>query len=212
MEGNVNRVNSKQILKKVIYCFVLNLLVLFLFLVFYSLSYEMPDNLAYAQFIAEGDYTFDYMGYLICAFIGIIQKIIYPINAFIVFHLLFSYISFVIITFVFVDKFKNFIGTLFSVLLLSFYAVSHYGNVSFTRDPALFCCAGFLLILHYSSKHCVTPLIIGVLMIVIGSMYRFLVFEVCVLITAVYIFADSVSSFLSVKKQSVVLKRFSPFF
>ena len=100
-----------------------NLLIIFGFLLFYSFKIEISDNITYAQFIAEGDYTFDYMDYFICMIIGLVQKFIYPISAFVIFHYLFSFCSFCAITVVFVDKFHYSIGTLFSMIVLSFYSI-----------------------------------------------------------------------------------------
>ena len=171
---------------------IVNALVMFAYLLLYSFKIEIEDNIGYAQFIAEGDYTFDYMDFFICAGIGLLQKIIYPVNAFVVFHFVLSYCSFCAITLVFIDKFKYIIGTMMSIIILSFFAISHYGNLSFTRDSGLFCVAGFLLVLHfYKKKKFLIFTIAGGLLVFAGSQYRFMVFLVSAFVLAVYILIDS---------------------
>ena len=179
-------------LKIFLYSVILNALVMLGYLLICSFKIEIEDNLGYAQFIAEGDYTFGFMDFFVCAGIGLLQKIIYPINAFVVVHFALSFFSFCAITIVFVDKFKYIIGTMMSLIILSFYAISHYGNLSFTRDAALFCVAGFLFILHFhKKKKFLIFTIAGGLLVFAGSQYRFMVFLVSAFMLAIYVLIDS---------------------
>ena len=86
---------KKNFFKIVLYSVGMNAVLVLVYLLFYTFKVEMPDNLAYAQFIAEGDYTFDYMDFFISAGIGLLQKLIYPINAFVIAHFAFSFFLFV---------------------------------------------------------------------------------------------------------------------
>ena len=95
---------KKNFFKIVLYSVGMNAVLVLVYLLFYTFKVEMPDNLAYAQFIAEGDYTFDYMDFFISAGIGLLQKLIYPINAFVIAHFAFSFFSFCVILIVFIDK------------------------------------------------------------------------------------------------------------
>lgn len=195
--------------KIIVYSAFINILLLAAYLAFCSFYIEIPDNIAYSQFIAEGDYTFDYMDFFVCAFIGLIQKITYPLNAFVAVHFCFSYISFFVITFVFVHKFKYFYGTLLTIMIMSFYAVSHYGNLSFTRDAGLFCAAGFLLIVHFSEKKkCMVLLTVGGLLVLIGAQYRFQVFLVSSCIVAVFMFAESIALMTGETRKEKILSAF----
>ena len=67
---------KKNFFKIVLYSVGINAVLVLVYLLFYTFKVEMPDNLAYAQFIAEGDYTFDYMDFFISAGIGLLQKLI----------------------------------------------------------------------------------------------------------------------------------------
>lgn len=185
-----------------------NLLIIFGFLLFYSFKIEISDNITYAQFIAEGDYTFDYMDYFICMIIGLVQKFIYPINAFVIFHYLFSFCSFCAITVVFVDKFHYSIGTLISMIVLSFYSISHYGNLSFTRDAGLFCVAGFLLIVHFHNrKKYVFIATIGGLLVFVGSQYRFLIFLASVLLLTTFVLTDSILMMIENDRNATMIEK-----
>lgn len=185
---------KKNFFKIVLYSVGINAVLVLVYLLFYTFKVEMPDNLAYAQFIAEGDYTFDYMDFFISAGIGLLQKLIYPINAFVIAHFAFSFFSFCVILIVFIDKLNYSIGTIVSLVIISFFAISHYGNLSFTRDAALFCIAGFLLIQHfYNKSHYLAASIIGVLLVFVGSQYRFLVFIVCAFMFAIFVIMDSLA-------------------
>lgn len=210
----MKKIGEQKAYKGIAYSVILNLLFFIPFLSLYTLHYEMPDNLTYAQFIAEGSYTFDYMGFFVCAFYGLIQKIIYPLNAFVFMHLFFCLASFVSITFVFLRKFNWIFATLATLLINAFYAVSHYGNISFTRDPALFCVAGFLLIIHFvDKKRWILPVALGAFLIILGSMYRFLVFEVSVLFAVAFVLGKSLNEFFATdKKERNIKKLFSVIF
>lgn len=201
--------DKRGMCKIVAFSAIINLIVFLLFMCFYTLHYEMPDNLGYSQYIAEGDYTFGQMGYFICAFFGLIQKIIYPFNAFVFMHLFFSFVAFVSVTVVFMCKFNKVFAVLATLLFNAFYAVSHYGNISFTRDPALFCVAGFLLVVHFvNKKEWKIPIAIGTLLVLVGSMYRFRVFEVSVLLVAILVFGQSLTQYFSIEKASRNIKKF----
>lgn len=64
----------------------------------------MTDTLNYSTYIAEGDYLLKFTNYFLCLFCGLIQKFIYPLNAYAVVDLLLYFILFVVISHVLIEK------------------------------------------------------------------------------------------------------------
>lgn len=186
---------------------LINLLIMTLFLIFTQMNYEIADNQTYSLFIADGDYHIIYTNYFLCLFCGLIQKIIFPLNAFVLVHLLFCFCAFVTITRVFLDKFNFIIAMGITLFINGFFAVNHYETVSFTRAPALLCAAGFLCIIHYvNKKKWKTGVVIGSILLLIGSTYRFQIFEVAVAVAVCFVIAKSISEYFAIDKNSKKIK------
>lgn len=186
---------------KITFSILLNLLIMACFLTLTQVNYEIADNQTFSLFIAEGDYQIIFTNYFLCAFCGIIQNIIYPINAFVVVHLFFCLCAFIAITRVFVDKFNPLIATLFTLFINGFFAINHYSTISFTRAPALLCVAGFLCMIHFVYKQrWKAGVIVGGLFVLIGSTYRFKIFEVALVFAVVFVFAKSLSDYFAKEK------------
>ena len=181
---------------KITYAVIINAVIMSLFLLLTNMNYEIADNQTYSLYIADGDYIIFYTNYFLCALCGLLQKLIYPINAYVIMQLVLCFTSFVAISRVFLDRFNLFISTGIILFLNGFFAVNHYETVSFTRNPALLCAAGFLLMIHYSRRDkWLSGTIFGGVLVLFGAMYRFYIFEVALVVAVVYVFALSLTEY-----------------
>jgi hypothetical protein len=179
------------------------------FILVFSLNYEMADDSTYSGFIANECYNFNYMNYYLCAFIGFIQNIIYPINAFVIVCLVFSCLSFIAITRVFLDKFNMVIATCITLFINGFFAVNHYETISFTRMPTLLTVAGFLCVIHYVEREkWKLGTIVGGLFVIIGSAFRFKIFEVSVVFAVLFVIGKSLTEYFSNKENKSKIANF----
>ena len=170
----------------------------------------MSDDSGYAEFIVNGCYDFWFINYFYAAFVGVIQNLIYPLNAYVIVFLTLSITAFVTITFIFIDKFNYKLATLFTLFINGFFAINHYSTISFTRMPTLLTVTGFLAILHYiNKKRWKTGTIIGVLFVLIGSLIRFQIFEVSVVMVCVFVLGKSIVDYCSLNKSKRTLKDLS---
>lgn len=192
-----NNWNSK---KKLIFSLIINLLFASALLYCFPLSYEMADDVIYSRYIAEGSYNIIFSNYFLLFFIGLVQNLIYPINAYVLISLLLSFASFVAITRVFADKFNAIVLSCAILFLYSFFGVNHFETISLTRIPTILTVAGFLCIIHYFEKKKLVFGIIGCLFVIIGSFFRFEIFIVSSVFFVVYIIILSVRETL--KKSS----------
>ena len=192
------------------YALLLNAVIMAFFLIVFPLHYEMPDDHSYSQFITDGNYIFYIVDLVLGYIIGMLQRIVYPINAYVIVSIVFSFVSFVSITRVFLDKFSLVIATAMSFVMLGFFGVNHYETVAFTRMPALMCLAGLLCVFHYTNKkeHWKLWTVIGVVLVLLGSLYRFLIFEVSVVVFVFYYIGKSITDYFGIDKSLRCLKDF----
>lgn len=189
---------SNKTIKKLLYSVGLSIFMLFIFLLTNDINYEIADNQTFSQYIADGEYTILFIGYFLTTFCGFVQHFIYPINAFVLIHLVLAFISFTSVTYVFMDKFGIKLGTLPSVFTICFFGVSHYSTISFTRLPGLLCTAGFLCIIHFIYKNKgLFGVVFGGFLITVGSFYRFKIFETALVIAVLFVMALSTSEHFS---------------
>lgn len=157
---------------------IMNLICISIFLFVTGTYYDVTDTLNYSTYIAEGDYFLKFTNYFLCLLCGLIQKFIYPLNAYAVVDLLLSFISFVVISYILIEKNGYKIGFVMNIFLFSFFAVNHYGTISFSLTPALLTTAGLLSLLYSYKEGPKILLITGILLTFFGSLYRFQVFLV----------------------------------
>lgn len=179
-----NKNNNKI---KIIYSIVFNLIVLLLFGIFTNIYYDMADSLVFAEYIAEGYYQISFTNYFLCAFCGLIQNVIYPINAYVVIMIFVSFCSFALLTKIFLDKYGYLYATLIIVFIYSFFGVNHYSTISFTLATALPCAVGLLGLIHYhlmDKWKCGS--IVSLIVVLCGSTYRFQAFEATFAVAGVF--------------------------
>lgn len=204
---NSMREKKNTALFKFLYSLLLNVGILVFYLIVYSLNYEMADDAGYADWIANGCYDFHFISYLYCAFVGFIQNIIYPLNAYVLVFLFLSLCAFTAITVVFTDKFNAVVATFFILFITGFFAVSHYEQISFTRMPALLTVAGFLCIIHYVNKDKYRlGVCVGAAFVLIGSLIRFMIFEASLAMVCFYVVGKSLSEYFAIEKGARKIK------
>lgn len=189
----MNELKQKSYFKW-LYSLALNLVYFIIFLILFDLKYEMPDDIGYAEFIANGCYDFGFINYFVCFLMGTVSKCIYPINAYVITFLFLSVVSFTYITKIFIDKFSYLYATLMTFFIISFFAVNHYEVISFTRMPVLLSVAGFLSILHYSTEKykSISGIAVGIILVIFAAGIRFEIFLVSSVMLSLYLLGKSI--------------------
>lgn len=184
-----------------VYAFILNAVVMAVFLMIFNFKYELPDDLVYSQLLADEAYDFHFMNYILCVLFGTVQKVIFPFTAYVFVSLFFSFCAFVAISKVFLDRFNLAVATGIILVLNGFFAVNHYETIAFTKMAGLLSVAGFLCLIHYSQKNkWKTGIIVGGILILLGSMYRFEIFEVSVAVAFFFVLGKSFADYFTVEK------------
>lgn len=174
--------------KLLLFSFVINAAILLFYLLLIQPTYEMADDYGYSDFITNGYTNIKFSSFFLFEFIKFVQNIIYPFNAYTIVNIALSYIAFVVITIIFCDKFNYAISLCTTIVINGFFAVNHYSTISFTRMAALLSVAGFLCVLNYiQQKNTKIMIFMGFLLMLCGSMYRFEVYEVAVIVFFVFI-------------------------
>ncbi len=165
---------------------------LFFLLIFLicGFQYELSDDWFFSLNIANGNYNFTFCSYFIQLISGLLQKIIYPINAFMLLQLVFGWIALTSISYVFLDTFGMKKGLLFALLLQSAFAINVYSLITFTKTAAVLVTAGGLLIFwaHCKEKK-LRYYILGVILALLGSFYRLKIFYSVVVVFSFFVFA-----------------------
>lgn len=206
-----NIINQKN---KLLISVIINLLFISFFLVALPLNYEQGDDGAYAQFIADGYFNIKFLNYFLTVIIGFLQKIIYPINAYVVFNLFLSFLSFVSISVVFIEKSGYKITCLVLFFLYCFFGINHFGLISFTLNPAILAVAGFLCVIHYTPKKekWIFGTVFGSILLFISSAFRFQIFLVATSIAIVFVISYSIKKCLESERKVSIKKVFKEIF
>lgn len=147
----------------------------------FGLNYEMLDETIFAELAADNYYYLgNFSNYFLFAAVGTVQKIIYPVNAYVVIALILGLLSMITVSYIILDRFRLPYAAAVIILLNGFFGLNHYATVSFTRLPAVLCVSGLLCILHSAGKkRFIYGFLWGAFLVAAGSMYRFKVFAVC---------------------------------
>ena len=202
--GSMNFVKQH---KNTIFSFSINAVIFILFLLFSSFHYDMADTMVFSEHIASGDNYIIFTNYLLCWLAGVLQKLIYPVNAYVLIELIVSFIAFCAITYVLTDKFNSFCSGCTTVVLYAFFGVNHYATASFTLTAALLSVSGLFCLFHFVMKDkSIIGIIVGIVLSVFGSMYRFNVFITVFFIFGLYYIVYNLV--ISKSKFSLKMKKF----
>ncbi len=202
--GSMNFVKQH---KNTIFSFSINAVIFILFLLFSSFHYDMADTMVFSEHIASGDNYIIFTNYLLCWLAGVLQKLIYPVNAYVLIELIVSFIAFCAITYVLTDKFNSFCSGCTTIVLYAFFGVNHYATASFTLTAALLSVSGLFCLFHFVMKDkSIIGIIVGIVLSVFGSMYRFNVFITVFFIFGLYYIVYNLV--ISKSKFSLKMKKF----
>ena len=193
----------------IIYALSLNTLFMVMCLLLVEQRYDMPDTSQYPVYISNGYYTFGFLNYFFCVICGALQSIIYPINAYIVLQVIFSFFALTAVSVVFLQKYNVSAATFAIILLNSSYALFQYTNISFTVYPALLGVSGILCIIHFSRrKKWIAGVIVGIILMMLNVLFRIAVTEAVLFIGVFYVIGLSLSEYFSYEKKNRKIKTF----
>lgn len=166
-----------------------------LFSVIGKTVYEMADDFELSQFIANEHYEFIYIDYYFERFLGTIQRLIYPLNAYVIVSIILSVVAVSVIMLVFIERAGIRKAVLITLFVDSVFASSFFLVVSFSRYAAILTVSGILAVVHYSPKKWLSGTFIGGLLCLIGSFYRFKIFESVFVMGAAFVLALSFNQY-----------------
>lgn len=209
LDPNVATLKKEKKINKLFMATFINVAFLVICQLVFKLNFEILDELVYSELIADGQTFNNFSNSILLVIIGALQKLIYPINAYVVFALALSLACLISICYIFFDKFEFKTAVILSILLNGFTATSYYTLVSFTRIPSLLCTASLLCILHYANKKkWLFGMLWGFVLVVIASFYRIRVFETVALVFVVYLLSVSIVKYIGEKNKKEALKAF----
>lgn len=200
---------SKNKYFNITYGILLNLIFLIVCLIFVEQQYDMPDTSQYPVFISNGYYTFGFLNYFFCVICGALEVLIYPINAYLVLQVVFSFFALTAISVVFLQKYNLSAATFAIALLNSCYSIFQYTSISFTIYPALLGVAGILCIIHFSRREkWLLGVSIGIILMLLNVLFRIAVTEAVLIIGIFYVIGLSLAEFFAISKTKRKIKDF----
>lgn len=186
---------------KIVYALIINAVIMSFFLIVFQLYYEMPDDFVFSNLITDGSYNFNFMSPVMACFIGLIQNIIYPLNAYVIVCLLFAFAACIVVTRVLLDRFNLVTATCFTLVFNGFLSINHYGTIAYNHMAVLMSAVGFLCIIHYSDREkWKFGILLGILFVIVGSIFRFALFEVCVAVAVFFVLGKSITDYFRKNK------------
>lgn len=155
----------------------LNGFFLVLLFCFNGFQYELSDDWFFSMNIAEGHCDFTFCSYFIQWISEILQRIIYPVNAFMLLQLVLGFLSLTTICYVFFDTFGIKKGILPVLFLEGAFAFNAYSLITFSKTAGVLVVAGGLVIFwaHCKNKKSAYA-IYGMVLALLGSFYRLQIF------------------------------------
>lgn len=154
----------------------INVIVLVAYFLCTDLTYESNDDYSIAtKMVSDGFPNVSFVNYYLCKLISFFQiNFLSTTNGFVLSQILFSFMSLTILTYVFLSTRRGRVFSLFTIVVLVIYAYDHYTMVQFTKTSALMMTAGVIIIVHvFINKTNPLISIVGVVLFLMGSMYRF---------------------------------------
>lgn len=203
----------KSIIRKkyfdLFYAVIINLIFAAVCLVFIEQKYDMHDTANYPVYISNGYYTFGFISYFACAICGALQSLIYPVNAYTVLQVIFSFYALTAVSVAYLQKYNIISGTFAIALLNSCYVIFQYTSISFTIYPALLGVAGIICIIHFAKRErWVLGTAVGISLLLLCSLYREQITLVVIFIGVMYVFGLSLAEHFSKINQDKSIKSF----
>ncbi len=200
----------KLLNSKLLFAFVLNILIMLLCIQLTSFSYDSKKDFYNSLYICQNHFYFgSYVNYILSTLVGSVQYVFMNFNCFVLAQVLLSCIAFTSITFVFADKFNKIKSLLFTSLIIILFATNHYADIHSNKTSALLLTAGFILVLNaIRNKKYNLPCWIGVTEIAFGSFFNFKYFFVSFAFAVAFFIGDMISK----KKYKFPLRKFFWYF
>ena len=176
--------------------------------IFFGLNYEMLDETIFSELIADHYYNLGvFSNYFLFVILGALQNIIYPLNAYVIVALILGFFAMTTLSYIIYIRFDVRVATGVVVVLNGFFSINHFATISFTRLPAILCVCGYLTIYHFIEEKKYGMLFWGSILIVIGSMYRFVVFEVATVMFMVFMCTNAIITVNNFKNFKCIIKK-----
>ncbi len=168
------------------------------FLVFFiinnfHLTSETYDDFFISLFIAKGYNKCLFVSYFSTVILVPLQKIFTIVNVWTISLFLFNFASIVVIVYIFLSKFGTKFGILFSLLFNIAFGYYNFVSLQFTRTSTTMATAGYLLIVwslfSNTKKWTNWQSILGAVLVILSSFYRFYSFLSVSGVFFVFIFA-----------------------
>ena len=200
----------KLLNSKLLFAFVLNVLIMLLCIHLTSFSYDSSKDFYNSLYICQNHYYFgSSVNYILATLVGSVQYVLMNFNCFVLAQILLSCVAFTSVTFVFADKFNKKKALIFTALIVILFATHHYADIHSNKTSALLLTAGFMLVLNaIRNKRYNLPCWIGVTEIAFGSFFNFKYFFVSLAFAVAFFAGDMISK----RKYKFPLRKFFWYF
>ncbi len=189
-ENNLSRSLSR---KKLLVSFFILLvsICICLLLTRFRFIYSTNDDYIFSWMIFQGEEKSIFYNYFLQTFFVAIQKLFPFINCFCVFEIISCSLSLLAIIYVILNKFEGLSGIVISIIFSIIISVSSIIMIQWTQTTTLMCSAGFFLLVYAwkceeHKGYKVLQIVCSVYLVLVGSMFRFISFKVCVLLFGLY--------------------------
>lgn len=165
--------------EKLWFSVLLNGLILGILLLFFYPAYETNDDMAFISLAGGIKGTYDMHLVHIHCLIGWLLSILYALNQGIPWYAIIQYAllfcAFTAITYVLIRRLKHSASLWLILIFLLFFAYEGYIKIQYTKSAGILAVAGFSLLFYalFSEKIPKKAYILGMLLSVAGSMYRY---------------------------------------
>jgi len=137
------------------------------------IMYETNDDFSIALEIGDQYPYVGFLDFLVCKIMIAIQKVLPSWNIFIISQILFSFIAFVVILKVVINRSHDVMIDITAVAAIAVFSLDHYSSVQFTKSSVLIMTAGLLLVVdNFLHERKQSPFILGYFLIYMGAAYR----------------------------------------
>lgn len=213
---------TKNIFQKIIASdFIFALLLSFAFFLMsniitgWRIIYSTNDDYYISLLMCNGDDRSIFINYFLSFFIVSVQRMINTVNIYMVFQLFVSIVSMYIINYVFLKLFDRTKAVVMAVSFNLIFAITAYVYLQWTQTSTIAASAGLILFFYvmFSKKNNyqkktirVFYLIIACSLVVLSSWFRFISFELCLVLFIFFIIVKILISFIYLIKDKTSVK------